>query len=124
MVWQAETVAVLWILLRFGAAIVAVIQLTTARERDLSIKWFLDVRAIVFQATSRALGLDVDGPDLVNQATITSRRQQPAGNMVTPSSGADGEHTIQTAARAATAEALPPHLNTRSSASIGLGEAP
>ena len=124
MVSQAETVEVLWILLRAGAAIVAVIQLVTARERDLSIKWFLDVRAIVFQATSRALGQDVDGPDLVNQATITGGQQQPAGNVATPSNGPGGDHTILTAAPAATAEALPPHLNARSSASIGLGEAP
>jgi hypothetical protein len=38
---QAESVEVLSIMLRFGAAIVSVVQLTTARERELSIQWYL-----------------------------------------------------------------------------------
>ena len=63
----AQKVEVLSVMLRCGAALVAVVQLTTARERELSIQWFLDIRAIVFQATARALGLPVhpgsDGND-------------------------------------------------------------
>lgn len=97
---QMETFVVGWILLRFGTAVVAVIQLTTARERDLSIRWFLDVRAMVFLATSQALGLDVGGPDLVGPTAVTTNQQQPA------------------------ADALPPHAYTRSSASVGGGTAP
>ena len=56
---EAQKVEVLSVMLRCGAALVAVVQLTTARERELSIQWFLEVRGIVFQATARALGLPV-----------------------------------------------------------------
>lgn len=99
-VCQAETFVVGWILLRLGTAVVAVIQLTTARERDLSIKWFLDVRAMVFLATSRALGLDVGGPDHIGPTAVTANQQHPA------------------------ADALPPHPYARFSASVGGGTAP
>ena len=94
------------VLLRFGAAIIAVVQLATARERDQSIKWFLEVRAIVFQATSQALGLHVDGPDLVSQTVSTGN--QHLGGSLTASAGRAAP------VLPAPAESLPPHLHARS----------
>jgi uncharacterized membrane protein len=116
-VCQAETTAVLLILLRFGAAIIAIVQLTTARERDLSIKWFLEVRAMVFQATSQALGLHVEGPDLVGQTVSTANQQQevPPGSSLI----AGSNRGAPLMPGAAPAEALPPHLHARSSDSDG-----
>ena len=101
-------------MLRFGAAIVAVVQLTTARERDLSIKWFLDVRAMVFQATSRALGRPVDGPDLIGQTV----QEGPTDGYLTAGDARAAPLTVGTTP----AEALPPHLHARSS--DGGGAAP
>ena len=40
------------ILLRFGAGVIAVVQLATARERELSIRWYLEVRAAILEATA------------------------------------------------------------------------
>lgn len=105
-----ETLEVVWILLRFGATLVAFLQLTTARERDLSIRWFLDVQTIVFQATSRGLGQNVDTASPVDQTTVASNQQMLENNLTA------GSRTNAEQARPATAaaEVLPSHVAARS----------
>ena len=49
---ERQSAEVASILLRFGAGVIAVVQLATARERELSIRWYLEVRAAILEATA------------------------------------------------------------------------
>jgi hypothetical protein len=76
----AQAVEILSIMLRCAAALVAVVQLCTARERELSIQRFLQIRSIVFQATASALGLPVhDGSGGEDGARPTFRGETQPG---------------------------------------------